>query len=184
MPNSKWDERFMEVARLIAMWSKDNSTHCGAVIVDDYKAIIGTGFNGFARGMDDSLELYADREAKLESIIHAEENSILLAPGSLRGATMYVMGMPCSRCAARIIQAGIKKVIIPDCPEDPFFWRGAAYDYPRKYAKSAYFFDQGEVELRPMELMPYDARLLMGPQHPYFEGRADAYFDQFDPYCR
>ena len=182
--NNHWDERFMDVARMIAMWSKDSSTRCAAILVNDHKAIIGAGFNGFARGMDDSPELYADRTAKLECVIHAEENSILLAPGSLRGATMYVTGMPCASCAARIIQAGIKTVVIPDALEDPFLWRGRTYKYGEKYAKSSYFFDQADVLLRVMDTTNYDARLLMGPKHPYFEGRADDHFDQFDHYCR
>lgn len=178
--NNHWDVQFMEQARMIATWSKDPSTKCGAVIVDDYKAVIGQGFNGFARGLDDSPELYDDREAKLECVIHAEENSIILSTGSLRGSTMYVMGMPCARCAARIIQAGIKTVVIPDVLEDPFRWRGAKTGYSRKYAKSSYFFDQAEVDLRIMAPTNFDCRNLMGPQHPYFEGRVDAHFDQFD----
>jgi len=182
--NRHWDEQFMAQARLQATWSKDPSSKCGAVIVDDYKAVIGQGFNGFARGLDDSPELYDDKEAKLETVIHSEENAIILSTGSLRGATMYVMGMPCARCAARIIQAGIKKVVIPDCLEDPFFWRGEAYDYGSKYAKSSYFFDQADVLLRVMDTTHYDARLLMGPKHPYFGGRAFDHFDQFDHFCR
>jgi len=30
---SKWDSRFMDLARLVASWSKDPSTQVGAVIV-------------------------------------------------------------------------------------------------------------------------------------------------------
>lgn len=183
MPDSKWDERFLEQARLHASWSKDNSTRCGAVIVDDCKAVIGTGFNGFARGLNDSPELYADQAAKLEHVIHAEENSILLSQGSLRGATMYVTAMPCSRCAARIIQAGIKTVVIPNCVEDPFFWRGSTYDYTGNFLKSKLFFDQAGVMLRVMESTNYDARLLMGPQHPGYTGEPHEHFKQFDR-CR
>jgi dCMP deaminase len=182
--NHHWDLQFMEQARMLATWSKDPSTKCGAVIVDDFKAVIGQGFNGFARGLDDSPELYADQEAKLEHVIHSEENAIILSTGSLRGGTMYVMGMPCTRCAARIIQAGISTVVVPECREDPFFWRGPTYDYAGKFAKSAYFFDQAGVEFRFMFPTHYDARLLMGVQHPYWQGRAEDYFDDHDHYCR
>lgn len=47
---SKWDERFIELARLVATWSKDPSTKVGAVIVRPYRTVASVGFNGFARG--------------------------------------------------------------------------------------------------------------------------------------
>jgi len=39
----------MDLARLVASWSKDQSTQVGAVIVDQDKRIVSTGFNGFPR---------------------------------------------------------------------------------------------------------------------------------------
>lgn len=51
---SKWDSRFMDLARLVAGWSKDPSTQVGAVIVDPDKRIVSTGFNGFPRCVNDA----------------------------------------------------------------------------------------------------------------------------------
>ena len=34
---SKWDKRFMGLAKMAATWSKDRSTGVGAVIVNDKK---------------------------------------------------------------------------------------------------------------------------------------------------
>jgi len=73
---SKWDSRFMDLARLVASWSKDPSTQVGAVIVDQDKRIVSTGFNGFPRCVNDSP---VDREVKLLRTIHAEENALLFA---------------------------------------------------------------------------------------------------------
>ena len=40
----------MQIARLIAMRSKDPNTQAGAVIVDENNVIVGLGYNGFPRG--------------------------------------------------------------------------------------------------------------------------------------
>ena len=42
----KWDRRFMDMARLVASWSKDPSSQVGAVITRG-KFVISVGFNGF-----------------------------------------------------------------------------------------------------------------------------------------
>ncbi len=106
----KWDERFLEMAALVASWSKDPSTKCGAVIVRPDRSVASVGFNGFPRGCLDMAELYANRELKLERVVHAEVNAILAAKEPLLGYTLYSWP-PCARCAATIIQAGIKRVV-------------------------------------------------------------------------
>lgn len=113
--NTKWDKRFMEVAQLVATWSKDPSTKVGAVIADDRKIVISVGYNGFPMGTDDSPLLYADRSRKYPRIIHAERNAILFAQakvGSIMGMSLYVTMPPCGPCAGIIIQAGIKRVVV------------------------------------------------------------------------
>lgn len=112
---SKWDDRFMALASLVACWSKDPSTHVGAVIVDQDKRIISTGFNGFPRGVDDG---HVDREVKLLRTIHAEENALLFARGDVAGMTIYVTRPPCARCAAKLVQAGIARVVYHLPPAD------------------------------------------------------------------
>ena len=104
----------MEVAELIASWSKDPSTKCGAVIASPDRTVISTGFNGLPRGVKDKEEILNDRELKYQCTIHAEENAILNATTRevLRGCSIYIHPIPpCSNCAARIIQAGITRVV-------------------------------------------------------------------------
>lgn len=108
---SKWDIRFLQKAEQAASWSKDPSTKVGAIIVDDLKRVIGLGYNGFPRGVEDTPERYGDRPLKYEMVVHAEANAILNAIAPVRGQTMYCTNMPCPRCAGLIIQAGVKKVI-------------------------------------------------------------------------
>lgn len=108
---SNWDNRFLLLAQHIAGWSKDPSTQVGAVVVDQDKRIVSTGYNGFARGVDDGRLSTTDREEKLRRTIHAEVNAILYARRDLTGCTIYVTHPPCARCAAVICQSGIKRVV-------------------------------------------------------------------------
>ena len=112
MVANNWDLRFLELAALISKWSKDGSTQCGSVIVDDKHRVISVGYNGFPRGCNDSPDLYKDRPRKYLRVVHAEINALLFAKEDLSGATIYVYPLPpCSQCAAAIIQAGIKRVV-------------------------------------------------------------------------
>jgi dCMP deaminase len=116
----KWDYRFLELAKHIATWSKDPSTQCGAVIVGPDRDIISVGYNGFARGVDDSKERYVNRPFKIACVVHAEENAILFADRNrLKGATLYTVPFAsCSKCAGLVIQAGIKRCVAPPLPAD------------------------------------------------------------------
>lgn len=110
---NKWDRRFLDLARLVAGWSKDR-TQVGAVIVDPQRRIVSVGYNGMAQGVKDNPERYENRDVKLRMIIHAEMNCITFAGHSLAGCTLYTWPfMPCARCAALIVQHGIKRVVAP-----------------------------------------------------------------------
>ncbi|MCK6604574.1 MAG: dCMP deaminase family protein [Ignavibacteriaceae bacterium] len=109
-----WNECFMQMAYLIAMRSKDPSTQAGAVIVDENKIIVGLGYNGFPRGIDDG-QLPWNRqgtlaETKYAYVVHAEENAIYNANKSVHGCTLYCTLFPCNECTKTIIQNGIKKI--------------------------------------------------------------------------
>lgn len=43
MTSIKWTSRFMAQALATAQWSKDPSTKCGAIIVDDVLRVRGQG---------------------------------------------------------------------------------------------------------------------------------------------
>jgi dCMP deaminase len=105
----------MDLARLVASWSKDPSTQVGAVIVDQDKRIVSTGFNGFPCGVNDAE---VDRETKLLRTIHAEENALLFARRNVVGMVVYVTRPPCARCAAKLVQAGITRVVYQLPPVD------------------------------------------------------------------
>ena len=112
---SKWEERFMSMARLVATWSRDPSSKVGAVIVDRRKRIVSVGFNGFPAGVDDTI---LDRNQRLRRTVHAEANCILFAQRDLAGCTIFTTHPPCSQCAALIVQSGISRVVSPIPTQD------------------------------------------------------------------
>lgn len=107
----KWDFRFMDLAHLVASWSKDPSTKVGAVIARPDHTIVSTGYNGFPRGCLDTEEFYENRELKYARVVHAETNAILHARERLNGYTIYVTHPTCDRCATNVIQSGIDRVV-------------------------------------------------------------------------
>ena len=123
--SEKWDRRFIDLALHISGWSKDPSTKVGCVVVGEDREIRSTGFNGFPRGIEDSMERLEDRELKYPLICHAEENAIMHAARigiSLKDCTAYVTWPPCTRCARSLIQAGVTEVVYPDNIEIPDRW--------------------------------------------------------------
>jgi dCMP deaminase len=117
---TKWEKRYLELAKSVASWSRDPSRKIGAVIVGNHGQIISQGFNGFARGVDDTPERYGDRETKYKFVVHAEANAIYNAihnGASPSGATIFVTGLPvCHQCADAIIQTGVKRVVMDTLP--------------------------------------------------------------------
>lgn len=123
--SEKWDQRFIDLALHISNWSKDPSTKVGCVVVGADREIRSTGFNGFPRGIEDSLERLEDREMKYPLICHAEENAIMHAARigiSLKDCVAYVTWPPCTRCARSLIQAGVVEVVFPKDIEIPERW--------------------------------------------------------------
>lgn len=107
----------VDLAIGVARRSRDPSTQCGAVILRPDKTVCSVGYNGFPQAMPDHPHLYADREAKLVRIIHAEANAINFSrDASLQGYTMYVSHPPCPECAKQICAHGFGRVVWRGCP--------------------------------------------------------------------
>src|SRR5690349_7537513 len=104
-----WDSRFMELALLVGSWSKDRSRQVGCVVVGPDNEIRSTGYNGFPREVDDSVEARHVKPAKYRWTEHAERNAIYnacLIGTPLKGCKMYLSWFPCMDCARAIAQSG------------------------------------------------------------------------------
>jgi dCMP deaminase len=113
---NKWDKRFLDLAGLVATWSKD-STQVGAVIVDNKNRVVSLGFNGYPRAVTDHV---LDRDRKLMRTLHAEVNALNFAGRSVEGCTVYVTHHPCAQCTAQLIQSGVTRIVIPDGSDEGF----------------------------------------------------------------
>jgi len=138
--NITWHRRYIQMAGLVAQWSKDPSTKVGCILVNPAsQVVVATGFNGFARGIEErnmveepdkhgSTHLYSDglnsrwltRPEKYLWVEHAERNAIYNAARNGQatlGTIAYMNYNPhciCPDCARAIIQAGIIQVIGPN----------------------------------------------------------------------
>ena len=117
MKNTR-DDRYLDLAKFFAGWSKDPSRGVGAVAIDPEKGqVLAQGYNGFPRKVKELKKRYENRDTKYRYVVHAEMNCIFNASYngvSLNGATLYVYGLPvCNECAKGIIQVGIKRVVSP-----------------------------------------------------------------------
>lgn len=101
------------MAKHVAKLSKDPSTKVGAVIFDPKRRLVSAGYNGFARGVQDTEARLNDRETKYKLVLHAEKNAIMFATAPLNGCTLVVTHPCCAQCAALVIQAGIAHVMFP-----------------------------------------------------------------------
>lgn len=107
-------------AKVEAANSPDPSTKVGALVMQEgvpgNPLTLGIGHNRFPRGIEASPARLHDREIKYAFVIHAEVMALMnryLPHG--KGTTLYVWPLPpCSRCAAQIIEAGVRRVVCPD----------------------------------------------------------------------
>ena len=130
----KWDQRFMEMAWVIASWASCDQSYrkIGAVIVKN-KRIMTTGYNGAPAGVKTCIERGECLRRKLDIpsgtrqemcyAIHAEQNAIIQAARlgvSIEGATLYCTHQPCVICAKMIVNAGIHRVVYQEGYPDEF----------------------------------------------------------------
>ncbi len=146
MFSDKWNYRFMDLAFLVASWSKDPSTKTGAVVVGPDREIRATGYNGLVRGVDDNIPERMERPTKYDFFEHAERNAVYnacLTGTSLKGCVIYATHAPCTDCARAIIQAGIKTVVTNKLEIDEHTPKGTWRD---KLNYSAQMFKEAVIE--------------------------------------
>jgi deoxycytidylate deaminase len=105
----------MTMAYTMAMRSTDPNTHVGSIIVDKDNVLLATGYNGYPRGITftENDERF-QRPLKYLWMVHGEENAMANASRkgvSLKDARLYVVWLPCARCARQVVQSGISEVV-------------------------------------------------------------------------
>jgi dCMP deaminase len=118
---TKWDERFLGLAREARTWVKGPDLGVGACVVSPDRRSFSLGYSGLPKGVKDTTERITSQEFKDHNLVHAELNAILNAGRDLTGWSMYATTCPCAQCAAAIIQAGILRVVSP-APQQASRW--------------------------------------------------------------
>ena len=94
----KFDQRYLEMARIWAKNSYCQRRQVGALVVKN-NMIISDGYNGTPSGFENVCE----DDNGITKLARSSNNS--------EGATIYITASPCIECAKLIIQAGIKRVV-------------------------------------------------------------------------
>jgi dCMP deaminase len=117
--------QYFKLARCMAdIFSKDPATKVGTIILKEgTMQILSVGYNGFARGVDETNRERWERPAKYDFCVHSEINSICNAARSgtsLEGSIAVVTLYPCCDCCRALIQSGVKTLVtLPPNYEDP-----------------------------------------------------------------
>lgn len=115
MKRKDWHNYYMGIALEVASRGTCDRAFVGAVIVDEEKRVVATGYNGSpGSGLGHCIDVgHTMRDGHCIATVHAEQNAIAdcaRSGKSTKGATIYVTHFPCLSCTKLIISSGIKKV--------------------------------------------------------------------------
>jgi dCMP deaminase len=108
-----WTNYFLGLAKVVSQRSHDIHTKHGCIITDSNNRILGVGYNGFPRGLDDS-NLPTSRPEKYPWMVHSERNALSNCVVRPDNGIAYVTGQCCNDCIIALWQEGIKKVYMID----------------------------------------------------------------------
>lgn len=111
MERPDWTDYFLGLAAVVSQRSHDTQTKHGCVITDRNHRILGIGYNGFPRGVDDKL-LPNTRPEKYPWMIHAERNALSNCIIRPENGIAYVTGQCCNDCVMALWQEGVSTVIM------------------------------------------------------------------------
>jgi dCMP deaminase len=111
------DEYYLRVARLIKERGTCARRQVGCVLVDEHFHIIGTGYNGNARGTPHCIEVpcegaqYGSGQGldKCEAI-HAEQNALLQCSDVMRIYRAYTTTLPCVHCMKLLMNTSVQSI--------------------------------------------------------------------------
>ncbi len=111
MTRPNWENYFLGIAKAVAERSHDIHTKHGCVITDRNHRVIGMGYNGFPKGMDDSM-LPTTRPEKYDWMIHAEQNALANCVIRPDNGIAYITGQCCNNCIMSLWQNGVTRIVM------------------------------------------------------------------------
>lgn len=113
MSRPTWTNYFLGLAKVASQRSHDIHTQHGCVITDRSNRILGVGYNGFPKGLDDKI-LPLTRPEKYSWMIHAERNALSNCVVRPDNGVAYVTGQCCNDCIMALWQEGVSHIIMSD----------------------------------------------------------------------
>lgn len=110
MQSNKYDDMYMDIARVAARESKCPRKQVGCCILLE-SGMIAIGFNGHASGGPNEWEFKEDGDPE---VVHAELNALgkLLEQGvSAKNSSVYLTYSPCLECAKLLVRAKVSRVV-------------------------------------------------------------------------
>lgn len=127
-------ETMLEIANILSQRATCSKMQVGCVLVDKLHRIIGTGYNGVARGEKHCTDTacdgaFAPKGADLCEAIHAEQNAMLICKDADAIDVCYCTHAPCMRCTKMLLNTTCRVIVFyhgDDLePASERLWRGA-----------------------------------------------------------
>lgn len=124
------DEYYLRMLELVASRSTCGRRHVAAIIVDEDKHVLSTGYNGVPRDFPHCRDTGGEHDRACEGrldksgdssrclAVHAEQNALLQCHDIMRAHTLYVSCSPCFTCAKMIANTRIKRVVCMEAYAD------------------------------------------------------------------
>lgn len=120
MSRPSWTDYFLGLAKVVSQRSHDIHTQHGCIITDKNNRILGVGYNGFPKGLQD-IHLPTSRPEKYHWMIHSERNALSNCVVRPDGGTAYVTGQCCNDCIMALWQEGVDTVYMIDAHGSTLF---------------------------------------------------------------
>lgn len=106
-----WDDFWCVLALMYSTRGTCDRLRTATILVKD-KRLVGAGYNGAPAGAEECDTVgHLMIEGHCERTIHGENNAIINSkPEDRRGATAYIVGTPCYRCAMALINSGVVEI--------------------------------------------------------------------------
>jgi dCMP deaminase len=113
-----WHTYFMNIVRQVAMRANCPRRSVGCVLVNNYNEIIGTGYNGTARGLPNCFEkncggshFSLGQGLNVCQAIHAEANALLFCKDVHSIKVAYVSCFPCEHCVKLLLNTSCELIV-------------------------------------------------------------------------
>lgn len=152
--SDKWICRFLQLAKHVSSWSKDDSTQTGSVIIDTKGHIVSFGYNGLPKRIEDCKKTFPERHQRPQKYMwyeHAERNAIYQANPTQLDCVMFNTHHPCADCSRAICQTTLNIVAVVYDTSNIKHGAGSAFSgkYIEEFEVASIMFEEANIQKIP-----------------------------------